>query len=951
MIFKKYSERFLKDFFCAGDNHPEPEAALTHFRKAFIKPSLYPKFFENIKNKIDSNYKQRSKNIIIIDGHPRSGKTWATLYALYTIVDEMKLKASNCWTSGFDSLRIAPRFSLDLKTTLKNLTSEMEKISHRSNLRFIFLDEILGTNKPRPVSNFDDYKEIGQYFLLNNNNPILNLLPYGCSMIITGRALFFLLAETVFGIKIRTETNTLRWGIFRSGNEHEVVSAFNSETLKKACKSNLAYHPFREKSITDNLILSTPILGFSNIMGVDSRKKSIAAHVLFGEDMDSLSEIIEHFEKFNPATQILRDWRERVIEILETAYLMTISPGLIFLGNNAYESLGLNDATAKELAQSMYYLPTKFRAGRLPNQFYMQALDKHLSKKFPLAVRTFKNLLDRRIKNNTPELTRSSIGSETLLLAMGLALRGFIERALFPGTEWSIDELWNVEIFSDLFKKYQESKKERDGVEDFLLNLELHHHSKIDYEINKIENLEICPGLTSAVGWALNKFIQYDDQHGNEIFEDALKWFTTNLNKLILDLITKKSEKNGADLREKEDTITIFYSTFLQWGFWNKDEENAKKIVKCISEYKFDISNISSEITGIAKLKDIDNKLLPYIDEINNKLQMIFDDELIWALLELDPDTEIVLKYPELRALDATEKMLLLFKKDPEETKYFDSEINFRIVNLYFSLVWHNEWMTQEIESGGIKDIVIYASNWIKSYKDYVEAFIHKDYKILDANLQYHWCHFITQRSTWMRDWCFHHDPNVFDTEISKITKGTFSSHQFRNKLRNKNLIKIFYIILDEMGKSLKRKNKEEIDESIEDNFYQRIKNILMFIGTRTARLRFKAIIDKLDDLIKWKNEVNSPVIHAIFELSRQLYFTFNNVNTANNFRAWCREKIISNFDLIRKKVWNDYWQEISMVTYSLDLLPRERDGWKDILPEDWVEELEKINIKKEETL
>jgi len=864
--FDSYGKTFLKDFF---STYREPKTAYNHFIKAFVKPTLFENQLNEIEETIFSvNGKQK---VLLIDGHPRIGKTWLIIAVLASIADKIKDKEA-IWSSGCDSLKIG-EYKSDLKTTLDKLLEELGKIN-TNRLKVILLDDILGTFSPRPIKKYRN-EELKKFFTWDKKNPLLKLLPSDCTIIVTGRSLFFLIAESILRTNIRfaenndeTKVKTLRLGLFRD-QEGMLEGIFDVETLREVRKKNICHHPLSDDEDYTYLVFSTPLLAFDEKANIPEEQKYLAAQALFGNDLDTLCESAKTI-----------GWPDDTLKILETAYVVTIAPGLLYLGSNAYKVLGLGE-DAKELAKSMHYSGDKLRSGRLPNELYMSALKQHLHENLDDALRIFKKILSR---GDLKDKSHSRI-------ALGIGLRGFIESSLCPETSWKLDKLMNIKEFDALFNMYQNNGNQG---EDFLLNLELHHHQKKKYSLLSEKVNELNPGLVSSVGWVLYRFIQYDEEeHGLEVLEESIEWFQKHLKKVIDEFPLSLYNQ------EKWDTITSFYSTFLYWGFKIGKKSIAKKIIDTISNSDF-------------------------APEISKRLQIILDDELIWAIMAFELDIEL----KESKILTDWSSFIKETSIEIDTNKIIEK----RIVNIYFTLVWHNEWMVSKEMKQKLSKF-FEPMDWVNRNQNRVDDLVSQYHDILDDNMQYHWCHFITQRATWMRDWCFHDDPNKFEREVSQISKGANSNDNAINIKFNNYLENLLFQILKKV-------------HTPDKNSFQRVRNILMFIGTRTSRMNYQRIIDKILELVKDDVISISPILEAIFELGRQEYLEKWNKNTDDDFREQCKKIILKYLNAI-ENTWKTYWREIARVTYSLDLKPREINGWQDVLPIEWVEEIQ-LKIEEE---
>ena len=942
---RKFGDKFIQEFFTIKNDKSTTKNIQSYFYNGFVIPNNFETILEKIKP--IPGYKK----IVMISGHPRTGKTWMAVGAIAKLLDMENIDKSGWWTSGLDSLKLRKGKNEYLNTTLEKIGHELSQIRDKGKLRIIFLDELLGTNKPFPFKR----RGIKKYFVWDENNPILRNLPENSSLVITGRSLHFFLLETIIqGInvsryrKIERKRNSvilenIKWGIFRSVDNYELTGSFDEEKLLEVTNNIKKYHPFKEESTW--LTASAPLLAFNEDLNENDYDN--AAITLFGEDMDALVERIHDLNIEASGYKTRPNWINKCLETLETAYIISIAPGLLYLGEIAYDSLGISKGMVKKIADAMYYSDNKFRSGRLPNEFYMRAMDINLNEKLSLSTKTYYNFL----------LRSTATANKTLVQhpGLGLILRGFIERSLHRCTNWTIDDLLDKKEIKKLIALYLADKKNKEASEDFLIRFELHNHWDSDYDINEQSLSEKKAGIAAAIGWALGELISVDE-HKKPIFKRVMIWYENFLFHLFYIYIVYKHEKliDSRKLDEEWDIIASFYSTFLQWGLKNEEVFMSTKIISQLAEIAINfnkwfqkrkdqierhiildnLSRISGNNTNFETIdieKIIGNYLSnrEFIEQIESKLSNILEDELIWAFLEHKEK----LSFPYL-SIPKIKSFMKFFTEKQSLNKNHFMETNkqtFRFVNRFFSLSWHNEWMQSEANLKNeyydrLKDL----RQWMdKNKKESLKIINGNPYMLYD-NLQYHWCHFVAQRSTWMRDWCFHEDPvryeiEWYDTEFSLIARG---SNQ-----------KIDHNYFSDIVKTILESNYKNYSD--EDRSFKLIRNVFMLVGLRMSKIdnkKAECILEIFDDYFS-SNKRNrnailiSYLLQPIFEFARQGFFEASSRTLPNKFREWCLSKLGTNAVSEINKSWGKYWKEIDRLTSPLDLMPDLKDGWRQIFP------------------
>ena len=249
-------EEFVVDFFSASGRHPNPKEARHHFERAFIQPenNFYP-----LRDLIRPVENQR--RVIVIDGHPRSGKTWIALAAIVHLLKEQRKGRNHwrAWSSGVDSLKVFFGDRISLKVGFERVCKQ---IADNKSCDIFFLDDFLGTAEPRNFFRaLQDGTDLSRYLRWNNDNPWIEALPRTATLVLTGRSLFFTLADILFDGETRCERPGdcagiwcagYRTGVFRTYDKSRPLQAFTRGDLERILEGNRKYHPFKSEQVDDD---------------------------------------------------------------------------------------------------------------------------------------------------------------------------------------------------------------------------------------------------------------------------------------------------------------------------------------------------------------------------------------------------------------------------------------------------------------------------------------------------------------------------------------------------------------------------------------------------------------------------------------------------------------------------------------------------------------------------
>lgn len=894
------NDRFITDFYCADENYDNYQESLDHFLNAFVHPKEFDALRESILPERDT------KKIVLVDGHPRSGKTWSVAYAVRDIIAKSDWQLEDYWSSGVDSLKVFPNSGCPL---LEGCRNTLAQLGGKKKKKLILLDDFLGTNTLRRVPAQSEVAECARLFEWTSTNPIVSAMEESSTLVITGRSLFFTLSELFLGLDIRPDGPSyeikkdgirvllFRSGLFRTLGTNDLFGSFGPAQFAEVVSKNLQFHPL--SSDRDWLLRDAPILAMG-AKDITSKEETTAARVIFGDDLDTLAELIENRErdlsKFSK--EALEDTELTHLDLL---YAVCIAPGLLFVGPNAYASLGLGEKRARDILSDLYLFESseEFRSGRLPNEFYMRAVDIHLDVSLPVTSRAYRRIMLR----NKGKFTD-----------MRLAIRGLIERGLEKEEAKKPNDIRNALESGDWLtdiKEYQEDSF------DPLLHIEL-EGAKLNYS----EHLSLTdykrqfqPGLLAAIGWVLYKFFSSGPGERLTVQKKVFDWLKDRFGNLL----TEIAEDIGLDSETSEQfslkwhEAVAIYSTVLQWTI----EMGARQ------------KSVGRSINDLSKVAETN---LPSSDLRVLLEHIILIDELIWGCLE---------KGYALSHMNVDALLRAVFKSP--ELQPFTEELRPRlIVNFVFSASWHNSWLNEalrleELTENYKKDHTRFmeviewvklrelAANWMEHAWPQARDLAKRNPNLILDNLQYHWYHFITQYAQWMRNWCFEDNPIAFENERSQVARGSERPED------NNNLLELLSIVLADPDVSA-------------DHF----RNCVFMICTRSPSLSD----GQVDDMIalferrlevaesSQKNKEVTCFWSAIFELSRQGFLDdpVAGVETARcseSLRNWCRTKAEA-LSEYREQSWRHYYEELCNFSHELDLLPKRIGGWDDIKPAGW---------------
>ncbi|HEX3149131.1 MAG TPA: hypothetical protein VHR66_13740 [Gemmataceae bacterium] len=935
---------FLGDFFTADSRYSGGERQLRYFTSVYVSTPGDAR----LANIIATLAAKSGPKVVLVDGHPRSGKTFLTAAAISKWIhsDPVRFAKKCWWTAGIDCRKVyddpdADGPVDDVPTLANKIAAALEAHPHRADLQVVLLDDILGTNVLRPLGDSPD--RLLPYFQFEDReaNPWLRHLSDDCVLVITSRSLFFFVLESLLGSDVRglatkQPVHCLRWGMFRPRDLSKVPPwGFDSATLEEINLRTWKEHPlldqpnlFTQRQRNSLVIQSSPMTAFTQTQGrLTPLQKTAAAYVLFGEDLCTLADQVDRLSEGRQSGWP-GPWHPDAGRKLRHAYAVAIAPGLVFLGDGAYTAIGLSQAESKSLAVSLYYTDDDLDLGRLPNEYYMVALNDH----FGRSRRTEENVAGATSETYTASVVRayknillpngeshSDKSVKSLRLAVGLVLRGLIERARYSGTKPHWDELRGLPEFQNLLQWFH------DATPDGCLLLTFEEKGEC---IDTREQYK--PGLAAAISWALYKL---DWKDRPQVGVSASAWFLQQVERFAHAGVAD-TPNDGRDWQMGWSSFSAFYSSFLQWAIQAaaSGDDTSHELLRRIVD--------TSQFTPEARAD----------------IEVILRDEFSWALLE-----------ECYSVIDVGGANLgILNDPMPDPTASMTTADVVARVNLYFTLAWHNRWLDGYVGGAGrpeadagpppshhhqvgaarrlAKDKWLEWANrahqWQVRYHVWVTRMVREKPYLLDFNLEYHWRHFVTQKAQWMRDWSYQEDPLAYEQSWSEIAEGS------PKPTHNEYLADIADILI---GHPLLVPDDSVQPVNEGRAYYRRIRNILFLVATRAGWFpRLAPFLRNLgekfppgDGVTDTEREVNKYVLEAVFELHRQGMFEpirlrRGRSEEGESLLEWCRNRLAETHKRAQadlEAAWQNYLDTLQKVTHDLDLLPP-LNGWRQVLDE-----------------
>ena len=857
----------------------KPVAGLTpdpavYFAETFVPPSD----FEDVVATIRPNLDQAERKLVIIDGQSRVGKTWTAIGAIARLLDENE--NLTWWTAGADSYRVfegsdkdddgLPRAPCD--DILEGLRRVCQALAERQ-ANLVLLDDFFGTVRLRPLaSKREDFTpvvtikddglertvplEIDEYldWKYPHNRLRDALSKSGGTLVLTNRSVILTAAAVHLALPLRKSEpheltpKRIARGFFRD-EEGGLIGAFNEENLQEIYERNKVF-------ITQHPNYRYPhVIAFIDGISNKIKKNPRTAEALFGADLDELALEILELEGIAASRSPAENGKSE-----ETRSDYRDENKLQFFRNAYLLAIGPG---------LIFPGPSFYKALMIEEHAtdLIEGLYLHPEGSSRKPGRVPNEYYITALKDHLSNGINLGLAARTL----SYAFNGRAERGPLSGVQKNNLKICIRGLLERLIDRVPATRRLRKGdlPPDLAELINVYGDPLFDWEMQNPPEGEhgyivSKPGFAASLGWALSHFKGLRERAA----VDAVDWFLEHLRSQLADL-----EKIESPDIKKRNLIIASYSTFLQWAI------------------KIAIDTGKGEILrDVASLKQRDNH------ELADRLLIVLYDELLWAMTQWLGSQARGLK-------DATN----LFEALENDLSINEDRRKMIVANRLFSLCWHNEWLGWAAESEQRARL----EKWLDRNRENALRAIKSNPQILDANLQYHWWHFITQYGDWMRNWCFHDDPLKYERD--RIASGS-DVHE-----HNEELLNIVDLIL------------QPADDW--DRVAQRLKNVLMLLGTRTSRLPNEGSLeDRVDAFLEscgdHRNALEDAILHAIFELARQGFLDSTSRDTTSKFREWCIGKV--NRSTRREEVWREYRDnELGAVTH-LDLLP---ENWDDIKP------------------
>jgi hypothetical protein len=849
-VLGERGKAFLRDFFSpvreGQGSDPVAVDPVAYFEETFVAPADLPMAIQAI------GCQPSQTRLIVIDGHPRIGKTWFAIAAIARVLDEQPSLLA--WDGGVDSRKLFP--AVGPSQSVYDAISKVEQTVHSSAARLILLDDLFGTVTLRELASDErGLNRLGAFFDVDGGHEesLRHRLPEGTTVIITGRAVLLTAAEIVLGRRIRSSTALrLSRGLFRR-QDGSIGGSFEGPELDDILRRNAKFVAQGHRLPEMTALAPTAPASFAS----DPR----VPRVLFRPEFDALASVVNYWSW--AARQMGGGDHTARLSAISRAYVLELAAGLVFLGPTGYRALGVGDV-AGALSQDLYVMHERGLGefGRVANEVYVAALRHHFrsADNVETAVRAIRRVVDADklgiAARGLLELTLSQID-------IGLAVAGEI------GLDDEMHDLRDIpQELIDLIR----------DCPDPLLQLELTGHLPLPLRAEVVRN----PGFCSAVGWAVVKLPAFSFAAA----EGVICWVLDELRTAFL---------QWAELPPSEaDALLASYSTLLHWAVVMETETEKGGVEPRFSEH-------------LQKLNFLD-RLGRFVDTLDGdaarQARMVLDDELIWACTALPSKV-----LPKHRLVSKLSDVLVY-----EAASATDLDA-WTVANRVFTISWHNDQ-----NGAGLADIL---ETWRGRWCARGKAVIKEDARLIDANLKYHWWHFLTQRGVWMRDWC------VTEADPLRLERTRPASGS-RNAEDNRDFYEVVQCALSSPQ---------------EEDRHQRFRDCLMLVGTRSSRFPRNCGPTELFKEAECVRELGSAALEAIFELSRENYLmvaaafegdtpvsTGTAPDVSDSFRKWCRELCRSQDQQMMEGAWRTYHSELEDVTH-LDVLP---NHWNEVLPEGW---------------
>lgn len=833
--------------------------------------------------KIESLYnivkpEPNKKKVVLIDGHPRTGKTWLAQALVCKRIDELKTNKT-IWHSGIDSIKIFKNLGTD-ETIFNGFKKLQEEFSTNSDIQkkdFFLIDDFFGTNRLRPFgTDICEKEKIEPFLKLNdnpNNHPIIKLLPKSCTLIFTSRSLFVYLLYTTYSVKLplnRISFNSgefipIKWGVFQTLDKEKIAGSFNIHAIDTIYNKISSFQLNSDFNFI-TLVKHSPIISFSTIYNNDDESlEEEVGELLFGEDIDTLKRMIIEVQSLTSSRNEYSNLYYKLIRL----YFLIISPNLFFNNRKLFLTF-TNGEETDSLSHALYYSEEELKSTRIPSIYYFKAVNRHLENNLEFALQ----ILEELSKQNKIE-------------AIHILFRGFAEKALSNSSTW--------ELHSQLVKHIRGSSELTNlfnkALNDKILQIEFHADETKDIKINFPRKPN--PIFFSYSSWCINELLRNDVHYEyiQKIYRSKyLSYFIKEVN---------KAGKNTVI----SDKLLAGFSTFLQWNL--KNRQLKPNVIEKMG-YK-----IYSKISR---------------SSLMDRITTILEDELIWALFEKINTSDQRIPPTELLKINFIRSTFL---QSFENVNF--REIRYIDLNRYFSLIWHNEWMMPSEEKVTI-DYYPIINKWCNNYHGFLtisNVNIEDVIGYLIKNFIYHWYHFITQRAIWLRDWCLSKDPLEAERnyETTQITMGS------KNPIDHKKLFELFC----QLSANISDKSPH-MKSLFKTTFFFISLRTAVIENSEEGKTLSNYYRNILYQRINNK-EIHESLLIASFELSRHGFLQPWSEIISEEHKIFIMEIINKNSDLLAQ-AWKKYYSELEICLNEYDFIPQKDNGWLSIFPQEYYKNI-----------
>ena len=873
--------------------------AAGYFTKTFVRPPEH----QELKDELTPQGRSR---LVIIDGHSRLGKTWSTVGAIAELLAEGKIPG--VWTPGEDCFQIFADAAIGRDVApgpcqfLSEGLSRIRRLAAAAGLPehcLVLLDDFLGTVGLRPISKDNSIDSDLRDFVSDEpaiNPLLLELTSLKPTVVITNRSAIRAAAKIRLGLDPLASDSEgsaitrVRRGLFLSSG-NRVLGSVDTPFLCEVLSQHQSF-------LKDNAGFALPALvAFAPDAPEQLKTSPSTAMALFEADMDEFYQQVAAAERDMTQAVTASDASRR-LPPLDEIYLLYMAPALMFPVPSFYAILFGQPERTRRLQTVLALQPEKTGdlALRIPNQYYLNAVDQHLRHPGRLAE------LLRVLKRWGKAKAASGKGSADLRILV----RGFAERILALKDE---EEDAPADVLTSSGGPYVRARIRLEDLREMMVEC---GDPLFDWELGLLQQsttrphvsdeISQRPGLASALGWTLFKYrhlLKRLKREGDDRIDMLLRVFASGAGALC-----EAAEKDD-ELRTR---LVVSYSNLFRWIIQSDPRPGPSS----------DLQRLVNVCGSLRKAPERWSST----PKVWLGLRMVAEDALIWAdgfrFTVGNQERRI-----DLKNLPAAHDLIEMWDSGDAEIPV-ESRM-WVVANRFFSAEWHNEW--REREPSLFRSPL---STWCSKNGANALAVISEAPTVLDDNLHYHWYHLIAQWSVWTRDWCFTADPGRLERDRAPLGSTNPQDN----------------VPIEEALQTITH-------WCLQTNSKRRLRNALFLLGTRSSRLSdprfFVKLMSDLRELATRDTSATTTVgvLQAIFELARQGFLDVLDDGglcspgvsprdrhvVASELLDAARQYVTDQFGKsVFADAWLEYRQELCTMTHC-DVIP---EKWEEIQPIGW---------------